>query len=357
MSRPSALVPAPSNDDPAPSEPDPLNASCSDNPEPTPPDAATIRGFLDMLASERGAAVNTIEAYRRDLADFARHLRSNDRSLLEATPDDVLSYQTVLSKAGLATASRARKLSSLRQLYKFLLAEEQIDENPTHGLSGPKAARTLPRTLSVGEVDRLIETARARIAPSHGRDRVRAVRLYCLIELLYATGMRVSELVALPRRVLDGDDRVLTIRGKGGRERMVPLNATARAALDRYLALGRDPNDGVAPMLKSRWLFPSKSETGHLTRQRFAVDMKALSVEAGLDADRVSPHVLRHAFATHLLDRGADLRAVQQLLGHADISTTEIYTHVIEERLKRLVLDHHPLAQEARPKPDRDDKA
>ena len=311
-----------------------------------PADDATIcRAFLDMIAAERGAAQNTLSAYARDIDDFAGHLAASRSELAAARPTDITAYLHALSKAGLAPASRARKLSTLRQLYKFLLAEELIGEDPTHGIAGPRQQRPLPKLLSVAEVDRLIEAARARIQPSHGRDRVRALRLHCLLELLYATGMRVSELVSLPRQVLDGDARVLTIRGKGGRERLVPLNTSAREALDRYLALGRNPEDGVAQMLRTRWLFPSKSAEGHLTRQRFAQDLKALAVEAGLDPERVSPHVLRHAFASHLLDRGADLRAVQQLLGHADISTTEIYTHVLEDRLKRLVHDHHPLAK------------
>lgn len=310
-----------------------------------PADGDLMRSFLEMLASERGASANTLDAYRRDLQEFSSYLAGCNRAMAAVEPQDIRGFMTALSKSGKAPASRARKLSTLRQLYRHLLAEGAVGEDPTHGLTGPKSTRALPQTLSVGEVDRLITAARARIEPSRGRDRVRAVRMYCLIELLYATGMRVSELVALPRQVLDGDDRVLTIRGKGGRERMVPLNSAARAALERYLSLGRVPEDGVAPMLKTRWLFPSKSESGHLTRQRFAQDLKEVAIEAGLDAERVSPHVLRHAFATHLLDRGADLRAVQQLLGHADISTTEIYTHVLEERLKRLVLEHHPLAK------------
>ena len=308
-------------------------------------DASVRRAFLDMIAAERGAAQNTLAAYTRDINDFAAHLSQSRLELAAARPSDVTAYLHALSQAGLAAASRARKLSTLRQLYKFLLAEALIGEDPTHGLSGPRQRRPLPKTLSVAEVDRLIEAARSRIHPSHGRDRVRALRLHCLLELLYATGMRVSELVSLPRQVLDGDARVLTIRGKGGRERLVPLNTSARETLDRYLALGRDPADGVAQMVRTRWLFPSKSAEGHLTRQRFAQDLKALALEAGLDVERVSPHVLRHAFASHLLDRGADLRAVQQLLGHADISTTEIYTHVLEDRLKRLVHDHHPLAK------------
>ena len=298
-----------------------------------------------MIASERGAAANTLAAYGRDVEDFERHLAKSARGLSEASPDDVTGYLQGLSELGLAAGSRARKLSTLRQLYKFLLAEDLIEEDPTHGIAGPKQQRPLPRTLSVAEVDRLIEAARARIPGTRGRDKVRSVRMYCLLELLYATGLRVTELVSLPRQVLDGDTRVLTIRGKGGRERLVPLNSSARAALDHYLALGSDPGDGVSGLIRTRWLFPSKSVEGHLTRQRFAQDLKALAEEGGLDPERVSPHVLRHAFASHLLDRGADLRAVQQLLGHADISTTEIYTHVLEERLKALVNEHHPLAK------------
>jgi integrase/recombinase XerD len=194
-------------------------------------------------------------------------------------------------------------------------------------------------------VDHLIETAKKACVGLKGRALVSQQRFYCLLEVLYATGLRVSELVSLPRNVLDGDGRVLTIKGKGGRERLVPLNSAARAALERYLALGSDPADGVAKMLNSKWLFPSRSTEGHLTRQRFAQDLKAAAIAAGIDPERVSPHVLRHAFASHLLDRGADLRSVQQLLGHADISTTQIYTHVLEERLRKLVQEHHPLAK------------
>lgn len=307
--------------------------------------ASIKRAFLDKVGGERGAATNTLAAYARDVDDFASFLHRERRELVEASPGDVNAYLRSLSEAGLAAASRARKLSTLRQLYKFLSAEETIDEDPTFGLSGPRQQRPLPKTLSVAEVDRLIEAARARIEGSSGATHARALRLYCLLEVLYATGMRVTELVSLPRQVLDGDERVLTIRGKGGRERLVPLNAAARAALNRYIALSRDGGQGVAPQPKSRWLFPSSSAEGHLTRQHFAVELKELAAEAGIDPARVSPHVLRHAFASHLLDRGADLRAVQQLLGHADISTTEIYTHVLEDRLRRLVQEHHPLAK------------
>ncbi len=300
--------------------------------------------FLEMLAAERGAAGNTLDAYRRDLTDFAGFIRSRDVDVADLQREDVSAYLKSLSEQGLAASSRQRKLSAIRQLSKFMLAEGVIEEDPCVGLTGPKMAQTLPKTLSVAEVDRLIGVARTAIDGLKGRDLLVARRLYCLLEMLYATGMRVSELVSLPRAVLQGDRRVLVIKGKGGRERLVPLNASARAALDDYLALGQDAEDGLSPAIKTRWLFPSKSAKGHLTRQRLAQELKDLALAAGIDPERVSPHVLRHAFASHLLDRGADLRSVQQLLGHADISTTQIYTHVLEDRLRKLVLEHHPLA-------------
>lgn len=302
--------------------------------------------FLEMLAAERGAARNTLDAYRRDLEDFSAHLTGRKLDLVDVSGHDIVAYLRACAEAGLASTSRARRLAAIRQLYKFLAAERLVAEDPAYGLAGPKKARSLPRTLSVAEVDRLIAAARARTMTTAGPERMRALRLHCLVELLYATGMRVTELVSLPRSVLDGDDRVLTIKGKGGRERLVPLNPTAREALDRYLAPDAADDGSPTPAaIRTRWLFPAKSDTGHLTRQSFAVDLKEIAVEAAVDPERVSPHVLRHAFASHLLDRGADLRAVQQLLGHADISTTEIYTHVLEERLKKLVHDHHPLAR------------
>lgn len=304
-----------------------------------------ITAFLDMLAAERGAAANTLSAYRRDLDAFAFDIERDGRTLLTATRDDITRHLQHASLAGLAPASRARRLSAIRQLFKFLDAEGMIDEDPAVGIAAPRKDRTLPKTLSVAEVDQLLEAARNATGTVTGGDLVRAVRFHCLVEILYATGLRVSELVSLPRTVLDGDDRVLTIKGKGNRERIVPLGSAARAAVHRYLALGRDPSDGVSPMLATKWLFPSKSIEGHLTRQRFAQDLKEMAIIAGLDPARISPHVLRHAFASHLLDRGADLRAVQQLLGHADISTTQIYTHVLEERLKQVVLQHHPLGK------------
>ena len=303
-----------------------------------------IEAFLEMLSAERGAAENTISAYRHDLQDFDGFLRRRERSLTSADAADVSAYFTAASEAGLKSASRTRRLSAVRQLYKFLLAEGAVATDPTLGQAGPRKERALPKTLNVAQVDRLSAAAARRTELASGAEQARVVRLYCLIEMLYATGMRVSELVSLPRSVLTGDARVLTIKGKGGRERLVPLNASARAALDRYLELGH-ATDERAAIITTKWLFPSKSAQGHLTRQRFGQDLKALAEEAGLDPDRVSPHVLRHAFASHLLDRGADLRSVQQLLGHADISTTEIYTHVLEERLKKLVHEHHPLAK------------
>jgi integrase/recombinase XerD len=306
-----------------------------------------VAAFLEMMTAEKGAATNTLDAYRRDLADYTAFLGREGLSVAGAQRADVARYLQDLSVAGLKPASRARRLSAVRQLYKFLEAEGVISESPVEGIAAPSKKRALPKTLSVDEVDRLIETSARAADGLNGRDLVRAVRHHCLLEILYATGMRVSELVSLPRSVLKGDPRLLAIRGKGGRERLVPLNTGARTALARYLSLGEAPEDGVAPMITTKYLFPSRAGGGHLTRQRFAQDLKETATKAGLDPERVSPHVLRHAFASHLLDRGADLRSVQSLLGHADISTTEIYTHVLEERLKRLVTEHHPLAKKA----------
>jgi integrase/recombinase XerD len=306
-----------------------------------------IDAFLEMLAAERGASINTLDAYRRDLTDFAGFIDRRGLGIREVMTGTIKVYLSEAAEAGLSPASRARRLSAIRQFFKFLAAEDIIVDDPAARLEAPKKPLSLPKTLSIAEVERLIEAARRRLAGTTGRERVSAMRLACLLELLYATGMRVSELVSLPLSVLDGDPRLLTIKGKGGRERLVPLNAAARAALDAYLALSRDGDAeaDIAPRLSSKWLFPSRSTTGYLTRQAFALELKALAPEAGIDPERISPHVLRHAFASHLLDRGADLRAVQQLLGHADIATTQIYTHVLEEKLRKLVLDHHPLAR------------
>ena len=299
-----------------------------------------LSSFLEMLSSERGATQNTLDAYTRDLNDFMSFLASRDRTLESTDAKIIQTYLHKISEDGLAPASRARRLSSIRQLFKFLNTEAVINLDPASGLTGPKRQRPLPKTLSVAEVDRLLDVSAKRSDGQEGRALFRALRSHALLELLYATGMRVTELVSLPRSVLRGDKRVFTIKGKGGRERLVPLNPSARDALDRYLSVaGRFDN--------SPWLFPSKAADGHVTRQAFAGDLKDVAEAAGFDPDRISPHVLRHAFASHLLDRGADLRAVQQLLGHADISTTEIYTHVLEERLKKLVAEHHPLAKKS----------
>ena len=313
--------------------------------QPDPARRMQIRTFLEMQAAEKGAARNTLDAYARDLDDLAQFLDDLGRAPEDATPDDLAAYVRHLTDQGFATTTRARKISAVRQLYRFLMMEGIVDEDPAAGLSGPKLARALPKTLSIAEVERLLETARQRIDTATGRERLRALRLHAMLEVLYASGMRVSELVALPRQVLAGDPRVLTITGKGNKQRLVPLNNEARMALDRYLAALADPANTSPALRPAKWLFPAKSAEGHVTRQHLGVELKELAGEAGLDPERVSPHVLRHAFASHLLDRGADLRAVQQLLGHADISTTQIYTHVLEERLKKVVYENHPLAR------------
>lgn len=303
--------------------------------------------FLDMLAAERGARPNTLAAYRSDLDDFSDYLSSNGTRLVNATSDDIRGYLGDLARRGLQPSSVARKLSAVRQLYRFLYAERYRSDDPAAILEGPKRGRSLPKTLSIAEVERLIVAARteAENAQLSASELQRAVRLHCLLELLYATGLRVSELVALPASAARRDQRMLMVRGKGGKERMVPLNDAARQAMARYHALLKEtkPRD-------SAWLFPSFGQDGHLTRQHFARDLKDLAAHCGLRPESVSPHVLRHAFASHLLQNGADLRVVQTLLGHSDISTTQIYTHILEERLKNLVRDLHPL-NDADPSP------
>ena len=305
--------------------------------------AKLIDDFLEMLSAERGAADNTLAAYERDLGHLTQFLNRNAIPAVAATTNDLADYLASLASEGLAASSVARRLSAVRQFYKFLHAEEIVREDPARPLQPPKKPAKLPKTLSVEEVDRLMLAARRRTRTNNPRERHAGLRLLCLLEMLYATGMRVSELVSLPRAVLRGDRRMLTITGKGGRERMVPLNEPAREAITAFLKSERKLSgaDGAEPT----WLFPSSGASGHLTRQRLGQELKELAIEAALEPERVSPHVLRHAFASHLLDRGADLRALQQLLGHADISTTQIYTHVLEERLKALVLNHHPLAR------------
>jgi integrase/recombinase XerD len=310
-------------------------------------DERLIALFLDMLAAERGAGDNTLAAYGRDLADLSADLAHAKVSIARAGTSDLRAYLGRLAKRGMRASTVARRLSAIRQLYRFLYAESLRKDDPAAVLEGPKRSRPLPKTLSIADVDRLLRNAAACNPAAPPRERLRAARLSCLLETLYATGLRVSELVALPISAARRDARVIVVRGKGDKERMVPLNNAAKDAMAAYLALlGEAERDAKSSReTKSKWLFPSFGESGHLTRQHFARDLKALAVGAGLRAAQVSPHVLRHAFASHLLHNGADLRVVQTLLGHADISTTQIYTHVLEERLKSLVRDLHPLAE------------
>jgi integrase/recombinase XerD len=303
-------------------------------------DQTLIELFLDMLAAERGASANTLDAYRRDLTDFSADQGKAGGSIAVANTDALRAYLSRLARRGLAPASVARRLSAIRQLYRFLYAEGHRTDDPAAVLEGPKRGRNLPKILSVRQVDELLAAARRAMASESQSDRLRAARLACLLEVLYATGLRVSELVALPETAARGDQRMLVIRGKGGRERLVPLNEPAKRTMSDYLALRAE-----LKLDNSKWLFPSFGESGHLSRQHFARELKALAPAAGLKPAQVSPHVLRHAFASHLLQNGADLRVVQTLLGHADISTTQIYTHVLEERLKSMVRDLHPLAE------------
>jgi integrase/recombinase XerD len=304
-------------------------------------DQAWIELFLDMIAAERGGAKNTLAAYARDLTDFSAELGQAGRTIAGASTDDLRGYLGSLARRRFAASSVARRLSAIRQLYRFLYAEGHRADDPSAVIEGPKRNRALPKVLSIAEVDRLLAQARADMgqADQGAPKRLRAARLACLIEVLYATGLRVSELIALPISAAERNARMLTVRGKGNKERLVPLNEAAKKAMSEYLALLSA--NGVR---QTKWLFPSFGRTGHLTRQHFARELKALAAAAGLR--QVSPHVLRHAFASHLLHNGADLRVVQMLLGHADISTTQIYTHVLEERLKSLVRDLHPLADQ-----------
>lgn len=297
--------------------------------------------YLDMLAAERGAGANTLAAYRRDLEDFSLFLKTAGRTIVKANTDDLRAYLGELSRRGLRVTTQARRLSAMRQLYRFLYAEGHRGDDPAAVLEGPKRERALPKTLTLAEVDELLRAAGQSDPAAPLPARLRAARLLCLVEVLYATGLRVSELVSLPISAARKDARVIIVRGKGNKERMVPLNDAAKRAMADYLALMSQLGHDTS----SKWLFPSFGDSGHLTRQHFARELKALAGAAGLSAVRLSPHVLRHAFASHLLHNGADLRVVQTLLGHADISTTQIYTHVLEERLKSLVRDLHPLGQ------------
>ncbi len=310
----------------------------------TPETARWISAFLEAQAAELDAARNTLLAYGRDLKDFGDWLDRTSKGFAGATRADVEAYLVACEAGGLARATRARRLSAIRQLYRFAYEEGWRSDNPAIQITGPGRAKRLPKVLSVEEVDRLLAASR-----QSGRGAFERLRNICLMELLYATGMRVSELVGLPAAAARGDPRMLMVKGKGGKERMVPLSTPARAALAAWLA-ARDAAEEAARaearIPPARHLFPARGREGHMTRQAFHGLLKDLAAAAGIAPARVTPHVLRHAFATHLLAGGADLRVIQTLLGHADVSTTEIYTHVLDERLRDLVLDHHPLARE-----------
>jgi len=309
-------------------------------------DAGLSELFLDMIAAEQGASANTIDAYRRDLADLSHYLGRRRHSIASADTEALRGYLADLDTRGFASSSVARRLSALRHLFRFLLSERIRVDDPAAILSGPRRGRGLPKVLSIADVDRLLGCARQEADSTDGAAGLRAARLYCLLEVLYATGLRVSELVSLPLSAARREARMIAVRGKGDKERLVPLNDSSKQAMTCYLAAAAalDKATGEKKPAGSKWLFPSFGESGHLTRQHFARDLKDLAANAGIDPLHLSPHVLRHAFASHLLAGGADLRVVQAMLGHADITTTEIYTHVQEDRLVRLVQGHHPLA-------------
>ncbi|MCC3247030.1 tyrosine recombinase [Methylocystis sp. WRRC1] len=305
--------------------------------------ARQLDAFLDMLAAERGAAQNTQDAYRRDLADYIDFLRGQGTNPGDVTSDGVRAYLASLEPRGMSAATVARRISAIRQFHKFLYVDRHRGDDPAAALEGPRRVRGAPGVMSVAEVDRLLSVAREGLDDEKRplRERLRAARLYALLETLYATGLRVSELVSLPKSAARARDPFITIRGKGGRERLAPLTDRAKGALAGYRKL----LEAIAPGLaEGPFLFPADSDSGHLTRQAFARDLKTLGVAAGLSAAQVHPHALRHAFASHLLQNGADLRVVQELLGHADISTTQIYTHVLDERMRAMVRDLHPLS-------------
>ncbi len=304
-------------------------------------DTRALELFLDMLLSERGASKNTVENYQRDIERFRAAQQARGGRLSNANTGDIRTYLSKLAQDGLAPRTAARHLSALRQFYCFLQAEKIRQDDPCTTVEGPRLGRPLPKVLSEDQVALLLAAARMRVSDEIGRPRAKAdaIRLLALVELLYATGLRVSELVTLLLENVVEGRKCLLVLGKGGKERIVPVGEPAEAALADYLSL-RDIHLGK--VAQSKWLFPSRGS--HLTRQRFAQSLKQLAIESGLPPENVSPHVLRHAFASHLLANGADLRAVQKMLGHEDISTTQIYTHILDDRLKAVVRNHHPLA-------------
>jgi integrase/recombinase XerD len=296
-----------------------------------------ISAFLEMMSAERGAATNTIEAYRRDLNDYSSFVVAQKQSLLDCPRETVTEWLDDLKAQGLSASSSARRLSAIRQFHKFLCVEALRGDDPTRIVASPKSRRALPKVLSVTEVTRLLERAEADIddPKKTPKQQIAAHRLYVLLEMLYATGLRVSELVSLRRAAVMRDTSFITLKGKGSKERVVPMNDRARDAVRKW----------ISTLPPGPFLFPANGEDGYLTRQVFARNLKDLAISANISPDRVAPHVLRHAFASHLLAGGADLRVVQMLLGHSDISTTQIYTHVLDEKLRNLVESHHPLAE------------
>lgn len=303
--------------------------------------AARIEAFLEMLIAERGASDNTIAAYRRDLEDAANHAARNGAKLADASSADLREWLDDIAGRGFAASSQARKLSALRQFFKFLYAEGLRGDDPTAVLDAPRRGRPLPKTMGETTVERLLAQAEREASAAPPERNGAALMLHAMVEVLYASGLRVSELVALPAGPARRRERFFIVRGKGGKERVAPLSPKAKAALDRWLTR----RDADAAMAQSPFLFPAKGEAGHISRQVFARELKSLGTRAGIAAAKLSPHVLRHAFASHLLQNGADLRVVQQLLGHSDIGTTQIYTHVLDNRLIDLVNNHHPLAE------------
>jgi integrase/recombinase XerD len=298
-----------------------------------------INRFLEMMAAERGAAKNSLLAYGKDLSDYVDHLKAAGSDAAHATTAQIRDYLSAVEAQGLSARTAARRLSAIRQFHAFLQSEGLAGDNPALIVESPRLAPALPTVLSPEEIEKLLQTAQAEAKTAQGKAMFKAWRLYSLVSLLASTGLRVSELVGLSRRQASAEPNMLLIKGKGGRERLVPLSGDARKVLDSYLAILSSQQ-----LPESPWAFPSHGRSGALTRQHFALELKGLAARAGLASDRVSPHVLRHGFATRLLDHGADLRAVQQMLGHADISTTQIYTHVQSGRLVSAVEQFHPLS-------------
>lgn len=298
-----------------------------------------VEAFLEMMSIERGASPNTLDAYRRDLDDLGGFLTRRGRTAIAASADDVAAYMRHLADCGMATRTQARRLSCLRQFYAFAYGEGWRTDDPTTRVDAPRLGRVLPKVLGEAEVDGLLDAARALPEPN-------GPMMTCLLEILYGTGLRVSELVGLKLAAVARDPDMLVVMGKGAKERMVPLSDPARDAIRAWKTV-RERLLGKTP---SRWLFPSHGKSGHLTRAGFARMLLKVGMVAGIDPRRLSPHVLRHAFATHLLAHGADLRVVQEMLGHADIATTEIYTHVLDEPKTRLVNTAHPLAGLGKPR-------